>query len=322
VTGRKRIAKGIFAFGDVAFGLFAAGGLAVGGVSFGGCSVGLVSLGGLAIGMLLALGGAAIGGFAFGGAALGVVAVGGLGVGHYAIGGGAFGTYVASAEVVDPEAERIFDFASYEVRHWLTILSVVIPSLLVALSTLFWLLVRSQTAIEVEANLKPAGVGEAPRPWGVWVWAVLGILGSLLLMTLSAADSPVAYPQPIWAAWEQVNIVLGYLLSALLFIASIGLLLWQPWGRKAIVAVSVIGLASLLIDLPYLIRGVGSDFATTILADMPADDGLDLETRQFVAGVYAFCLMTPVMLLWLGWMIAQLVYFTRPRIVAAFERSQ
>ena len=75
-TGRKRIAKGLFAIGDIADGVFAFGGVAMGGIVWGGMSIGLVSIGGLALGMLFAFGGLAIGGFSFGGASLGVIALG------------------------------------------------------------------------------------------------------------------------------------------------------------------------------------------------------------------------------------------------------
>ena len=86
-TGRKRVAKGIIAIGDVAFGLLAIGGVAFGGMTLGGLSVGLLSLGGLSLGLLLAIGGCAIGTFAFGGLALGL----------YPLGGGAFGLHAFGA---------------------------------------------------------------------------------------------------------------------------------------------------------------------------------------------------------------------------------
>ena len=83
-TGRKRVAKGWVAVGDVAVGVVAVGGAAFGVVCVGGLSVGVVSLGGLAVGLVLAVGGAAVG----------TVAVGGAAVGLWAAGGGAFGLHV------------------------------------------------------------------------------------------------------------------------------------------------------------------------------------------------------------------------------------
>jgi hypothetical protein len=59
VTGKKRIARGIIAIGDVAIGFLALGGVALGGVAMGGLAVGGISLGGMSVG-LLALGGLAI----------------------------------------------------------------------------------------------------------------------------------------------------------------------------------------------------------------------------------------------------------------------
>src|SRR5260370_7109305 len=88
MTGRKRIAKGIIAMGDVAFGVLALGGCAFGVFAGGGVAIGFFTFGGLSIGLLLALGGGAIGGLAIGGGALGLIAVGGGAIGYYPAGGG------------------------------------------------------------------------------------------------------------------------------------------------------------------------------------------------------------------------------------------
>ncbi len=108
VTGRKRVAKGIIAIGDISIGVVSLGGVAFGGLTLGGCSLGLLSLGGLAIGVLLAIGGCAIGGIALGGGAVGLVALGGGAFGYYAMGGGAGGVHVLDAVTRDPEAVEFF----------------------------------------------------------------------------------------------------------------------------------------------------------------------------------------------------------------------
>lgn len=107
-TGRKRVAKGIVAIGDISIGVISVGGIALGGLTVGGCSLGLLSLGGLAIGVLLALGGCAIGGIALGGCAIGGVALGGGAFGYYALGGGAGGVHVLDSMTRDPEAVEFF----------------------------------------------------------------------------------------------------------------------------------------------------------------------------------------------------------------------
>ncbi|MEG0366008.1 MAG: helix-turn-helix transcriptional regulator [Coprobacillus sp.] len=81
--GRK-VAKGIFAFGNIAIGIFALGGI----------GIGLIGLGGIGMG-LLAIGGLSIGGLSFGGVSIGIVAVGGFAMGVYSIGGFAVATEVA-----------------------------------------------------------------------------------------------------------------------------------------------------------------------------------------------------------------------------------
>lgn len=72
---RPGVARGLFAFGDVAVGLVAVGGVAVAPVSLGGIAIGLVALGGIALG-LVAVGGLAIGLIAVGAVAIGVNAIG------------------------------------------------------------------------------------------------------------------------------------------------------------------------------------------------------------------------------------------------------
>lgn len=96
-TGRKRTARGFFAFGDRAVGvfafggyargLFACGGMAVGVFALGGLSIGLISWGGLALALLLAYGGMSVGFLSAGGLALGWEAAGGIAAGVHAYGG-------------------------------------------------------------------------------------------------------------------------------------------------------------------------------------------------------------------------------------------
>ena len=98
-SGRKRVARGVIAVGDIA----------IGGLALGGISIGLVSLGGLGIGVI-ALGGGAIGaGLAIGGAAIGAVAIGGGAIGYYAVGGAALGAHTVSATGADPQAQAFFE---------------------------------------------------------------------------------------------------------------------------------------------------------------------------------------------------------------------
>jgi hypothetical protein len=109
MTGKKRIAKGIIAMGDVAIGVVACGGCAFGGFALGGLAIGVFSIAGMAIGLLAAFGGGAIGGIAVGGGAFGVIAVGGGAVGYYATGGGAYGIHPLGGNVQDPVAKEFFE---------------------------------------------------------------------------------------------------------------------------------------------------------------------------------------------------------------------
>lgn len=104
-TGRRGVAKGVIAIGDIALGILALGGMAVGVLALGGVAFGLLSVGGVAIGIGLAIGGSAIGGIALGGAAIGGLAIGGAAVGYIALGGAASGVYALGGEA---ESARAF----------------------------------------------------------------------------------------------------------------------------------------------------------------------------------------------------------------------
>jgi hypothetical protein len=96
---RRGVARGWFAFGDIAFGaLVAIGGLSFGGIALGGVGIGLISFSGLAV-AAYALGGLAVGVFAMGGLALGWHAAigGGAFANQYAIGGAAFAEHANDA---------------------------------------------------------------------------------------------------------------------------------------------------------------------------------------------------------------------------------
>ena len=107
-TGKKKIAKGIVAIGDIAKGVFAFGGVAMGGFAFGGVALGIFPLGGLALG-LVSIGGLGIGLLAaYGGLAVAPIAMGGLAIGYYATGGGAYGVHAYGGNSRDPIARQFF----------------------------------------------------------------------------------------------------------------------------------------------------------------------------------------------------------------------
>ncbi|MFQ6861334.1 MAG: helix-turn-helix domain-containing protein [Beduini sp.] len=133
-----RVAKGIFAFGNIAIGACAIGGLSCGGIALGGLGLGLFVLAGLSAGFA-ALGGAAIGIFALGGFALGIysfggvalgaqLAVGGFAKGYVAIGAEAQGTHVLKV-IESTTSSQIFEF----IRQWNSQL----PSWLIHLFSMF-----------------------------------------------------------------------------------------------------------------------------------------------------------------------------------------
>ena len=159
-TGKKRVAKGIFAFGDVAVGVFAFGGFAMGGVVWGGASIGLVSVGGLALGLLFAFGGLAVGGFAFGGAAIGGIALGGGAIGYYAMGGSAYGVHPLGSNAQDPLAQEFFAGWAQHWWQWLTAAGITLPVFYGILFLVIWLTLRRE---EAKRRTATASTGSVSR---------------------------------------------------------------------------------------------------------------------------------------------------------------
>jgi eukaryotic-like serine/threonine-protein kinase len=149
-TGKRRVAKGVIAIGDVAVGGLAIGGSAFGILVIGGIGVGIVSFSGMSLAILAAIGGLAVGAFAFGGLAIGFVALGGMGVGVWAAGGTAIGVFTADAQRVDPQAAVVF--APFENRWyvWIAWMAGLTPVLFGATSLLAWWAFRKQAQLEAK----------------------------------------------------------------------------------------------------------------------------------------------------------------------------
>jgi eukaryotic-like serine/threonine-protein kinase len=141
-TGRKRVAKGIFAFGEIAIGGFACGGMAMGGICLGGMSFGLLSIAGLAIGLVGAIGGVAIGSVAWGGLSLGGVAMGGLAVGYYAYGGDGWAVHGMLGMRRDELAFEFFHPWAHQWMNWLVWMGVAFPITWILLFGFIWFVFR------------------------------------------------------------------------------------------------------------------------------------------------------------------------------------
>ena len=213
-TGRKRIARGIIAIGDIAFGVVAIGGGAVGGVaigggavgglalgggaiggtSIGGGSLGLFAFGGCAIGILSALGGLALSfGLAVGGLALGSVAVGGCAIGMYSNAGSgeAYGIHAVCSNVRDAEAIRFFAELNTGLPFTipLGIMLAVAVTLLIGIVVSRRVLRRASASTHAyEIKHYPAPVYHTDsRPQGCGVAAILILTGGLLFLLLIGA---------------------------------------------------------------------------------------------------------------------------------------
>ena len=151
-TGKRRVARGMIAYGDMAIGAFAGGGLAVGGIAFGGVAFGIISLGGASLGLLTAIGGLAVSmGLATGGCAVGFIALGGSAIGYYCLGGGAFGQVAYGGNNRDLSALAFFQGWRGQAEFVYLVLRPTIVFLMIAPLLLLPFLRRLKTGDEAEA---------------------------------------------------------------------------------------------------------------------------------------------------------------------------
>lgn len=183
--------------------------------------------------------------------------------------------------------------------------------------------VRLQTGDEQARSLATAALPDlqAARLKLVPVLAAFNLLGSILLMLVSAMEEPASFAPSVpklWQVWATVDAALGFVLAVGLFTASIGLFLWKPWARKLTLGVCIFGLASLVFDAPYLARFALPDFYAEIQQTMIAE-GIDPASQPFQSMLIIVSLFGGTLVFGLTCLIGQLVYFTRPRVVAVFE---
>ncbi len=228
-TGRKRVARGIIAIGDIAHGAFAFGGYAKGGFAFGGIALGVVAVGGVGIGLLSFSGLALALLFAYGGFAVSGIAIGGFALGYFANGGAAFGMYPLGANAQSPEAREFF-------RGWLgpwlnwVLLSLVVFSFLVPLvGNLF---ARSRIAARLAGVRQGVDAASAEVLQKLRAPALaLTLVAVLEWVSLVAISLPLAYwgaSQDRQAPAEALLGVTGPVLTlvAMLLLGLAALMLW------------------------------------------------------------------------------------------------
>lgn len=195
----------------------------------------------------------------------------------------------------------------------------------------------SHSAAEVREDLGPSPSWEADlpaarthsqarlatltRPRLVPVFATLNLLAAVVLMLVCAGTDPLPLPAStpgIWHIWSRVSNVLGFLMAAGLFTSSIGLFLWQAWARKLLLAVCIYGLASFVIDMPYLAQAEIPNIVADMRAFM-ATDGFTSADQDLYAPLIFAGLFGGMLLVVLPWLIGQLIYFKRPAVVSAFN---
>lgn len=216
ITGRKVIAKGIVAIGDIAIGGLALGGVAIGGITLGGVSIGLMTFGGVSVGLILALGGLALGcGLSIGGLAVGSIACGGGAIGYYAYGGGAFGVHGYGGNIRDAQALDALQNPAHLFRHAFSTLTWCVAPILLCIMTLLLVLVGRRQPVPEPSRTPAKPPVFQPRASGSSVaWVFLGLLGGvmflacagfamLLVIPIFGHRQVVSGPGPAWEFRER-----------------------------------------------------------------------------------------------------------------------
>jgi len=280
-TGKKRVARGIIAIGDVAHGAFAFGGMAYGGFAFGGVAMGVVAVGGVGVGLISFSGLALALLFAYGGFAISGIAVGGFALGYYANGGAAFGMYPLGANIQSPEAREFF-------RGWLgpwlnwVLVALVVPSFVVPMVANIF--ARGRLTTQFAADTKTAG----PIPAEV----LEKLRTPALALTLVAVLE--------WVALVALSIPLAYLAASFDQQAPSEALLGVTGPVLAAIALLLLGMSTLMIWGAAKMRQ-GEGYGLAILACILA------------------MVMAPANLIGLPVGIWALVVLLRPEVKAAFR---
>ncbi|MCA9118831.1 MAG: protein kinase [Planctomycetales bacterium] len=201
-TGRKRVAKGIIAIGDVAVGGIAIGGAATGVFAVGGASLGVFSFGGAAVGLLMAIGGAASSlGFSCGGGAFGAIAMGGIAVGYYAYGGVAFAVHGLSGIHRDPRAVNFFEPWVDGFISWFGVLTTVAMILVIIGMNLAIAVAKRHSdgsaVVPTKQAVRPSSHGKAWAVFGCLFFVMVG--GGLLLTIMLFLARNAAYERMVQA---------------------------------------------------------------------------------------------------------------------------
>lgn len=159
------------------------------------------------------------------------------------------------------------------------------------------------------------------RPPLVLVFAALDLVAAVLLILVCTAGDHVLVPATesrLWHAWGVSEVVLGLMGAVGLLAASISLFLGKPWARKLMLGVCFFGLAALVIDLPYLAqKAIPTAFEE--IRQVEIAKGSNTVDAERVASLGVTIGFGGLFVLGLSSLIGHLVYFTRPRVIAAFD---
>jgi len=170
-------------------------------------------------------------------------------------------------------------------------------------------------------SLQPAAAAASSRrPWLVPLLAIINLLLAVICLLSSFLEDPFLTNQSgeLYRAYSFVLSAASYVTSAMLLAGSIGMLMWKSWGRWLTLAVWIYVLVVYVVETPLVVTHMIPAAFTELKADIAAD-GSAPEVSEFVAGTLILLAVIFFTVTSLGWSIGQMVYLTRPRVVAAFD---
>ncbi len=185
---------------------------------------------------------------------------------------------------------------------------------------------------------QPRTASKPPPSNGTWSIPLLGLLdiaiGVLLLFVAASALVPEDSSDPFNQSWSQatplrslverfnmIEPVFGFIASASLFGAGVGLLMWKPWARRLAMGVCVYQLFVFVVSVPFLVLGslvpmfrLSTDLAFQAATGVPREAAVVLTIVSLVAMVIILAFL-------LAFHVVQLIILARPEVVLAFERG-
>jgi len=153
------------------------------------------------------------------------------------------------------------------------------------------------------------------------VFEVFNICLAIVLLLVVALPEPDFWKSEYvrgWEAWLVIRNILNFGHAAALLITGLGLILWQPWGRLGTIGLCIFAIVMLIVELPLMAR-IELPYETKALETELIADGMAAADAQAASLVIMIAVVGGALFFGLLMIVAQLLYFTRPKVIEAFR---